>query len=33
MGLEEGKEKWMELYNKHISKYAERQKEFVLDSV
>jgi len=32
MGLEEGKEKWMELYNKHISKYAERQKEFVLDS-
>lgn len=32
MGLEEGKEKWMELYNKHIGKYAERQKEFVLDS-
>lgn len=32
MGLEEGKEKWMELYNKHIDKYAERQKEFVLDS-
>jgi len=22
----------MELYNKHIGKYAERQKEFVLDS-
>jgi len=32
MGLEEGKEKWMELYNKHIGKYAERRKEFVLDS-
>jgi methylmalonyl-CoA mutase N-terminal domain/subunit len=32
MGLEEGKEKWMELYNKHIDKYAERQKVFVLDS-
>lgn len=32
MGLEEGKEKWMELYNKHIGKYVERQKEFVLDS-
>ncbi|HPU69866.1 MAG TPA: methylmalonyl-CoA mutase family protein [Coprothermobacter proteolyticus] len=32
MGLEEGKEKWMELYTKHIGKHAERQKEFILDS-
>lgn len=32
MGLEEGKEKWMELYTNHISKHAERQKDFVLDS-